>query len=249
MIKANDKWIELDSSIDADSTKPLKGVDRTEETASSSSSSPVPYSDFSPSLEESDGTYTSVATQKVKYSYWFADDTANSTARFKFDQKKGWEIQDKAELSDTKTDWKLNGKTFAYSDAGGSLSEGAKNASAVFGDLSGDTANATYTIGFSPRKEESYGTEYHAVDLKGSASGALSHEFSEGSFKVQLNDQGNSVTIALSGSDTSTKTSAGQGTVHTLNGDVVTKTVYTGNKYNEKTFSLSYAQFEEKTAA
>ena len=246
-VKANDQWVEINTDVDATSTKPLKGVDKTESTSSSSAQ----VSDFSSTLEESNGSYVSVATQKVKYSYWFADDTATSTSSFKFDQEKGWQRQGDAQLSDTKTEWKLSGKTFAYNEGSSFFSSGTKNSTVSFGDCSGETANATYTIGYTPSSNSSSYTEYLSVDLKGSASGSLTHEFSKESFKVELNDKGNSVTFSFSGHGSSTTTSAGVGEVNQLYGSFVTKAVYSrstsGN--NERTFEMSGYNFTEKTAA
>lgn len=246
-VKSGDKWSKVDSDIDASSTKPLKGVDKAVSSSSSSSDS-VSYSDFSSTLEESDGAYVSVATQKVQYSYWFADDTATSASTFKFDQSKGWVRQGNPELSDTNTAWKLGGKTFAVSGNYGFFSVGTKNVSVTFGDCSGETANATYSIGFTPTKEKSGSTEYHAIDLKGSASGSLSHDFSKSSFSMQLNDAGNAVTFTFSGNVSSTTTSAGEGTVHTLSGRLVTKAVYGESSSSEYTFDIdSNTTFTEKT--
>ena len=244
-LKGKNNWEELYTDVDATSTKPLKGVDKAESTTSSS----VSISDFSSTLDESNGSYVSVATQKVQYSFWFADDTATSTTTYKFDQDKGWQRQGDAQLSDMKTEWKLNGKTFAYSESSSLFSSGSKSSTVSFGDCSGETANATYTIGYAPSSKSSSYTEYSTVDLKGSATGALTHEFSKGTFKVELNDKGNSVTLSFTGNSNSTTTSAGVGEVNTLYGSFVTKAVYSrstsGN--NERTLEMSGSNFTEKT--
>ncbi len=252
-LKNGDGWVKLDSTIKSDSTKPLKGVDTTASSSSASSSSALSSSDFSSTLEESDGTYTSVATQKVKYSYWFADDTATSTTKFKFDSEKGWQRQGQDELSDTHTEWKLNGKTFAKSDTVKDIQGfsyvtiGTASASVTFGDCSGETANATYAVGFNPTTENTSSIEYIAVDLKGSVSGSLSHKFSESTFSVELNDQGNSVTFSLSGDINSTTTSAGEGKVNQLSGSAITKSVYEKKSSSEYTLKWTNSTFTEKT--
>ncbi len=128
---SGDKWVMLDRAIEADLTKPLKGVDDIEEKSSAAT-----FADLSSTLEESNSTYVSAASRKVLRSYWLADDTATSKMTFKFDQSKGWPRQGETELSDTNTLWKLNGKKFATEgliiDANGPL-----NAVVTFGDCAG----------------------------------------------------------------------------------------------------------------
>lgn len=252
-VKSGDKWVKVDDSVSSDSTKPLKGVDTTVSSSSgSSSSSSASYSDFSSTFEESDG-YTSVATQKVKYSYWFADDTATCTSTFKFNSSEGWKRTGQDELSDTNTEWKLKGKTFAKSDStkdfqGFSyVTIGTTNASITFGDCSGETANATYAVGFNPTTENTSSIEYLAVDLKGSVTGSLIHEFSKSSFKVELNDQGNSVTFSLSGDTNSSTTSAGEGKVNQLSGSAITNSVYQKTKSKDYKLEVKSVYFSEKT--
>lgn len=253
-LKNGDKWVKLDDSVSSDSTKPLKGVDTTVSSSSgSSSSSSASYSDFSSTFEESDDAYTSVATQKVTYSYWFADDTATSTSTFKFDSTEGWKRTSQDELSDTNTEWKLKGKTFAKSEStkdfqGFSyVTIGTTNASITFGDCSGEAANATYAVGFNPTTENTSSIEYFAVDLKGSVTGSLIHEFSKSSFKVELNDQGNSVTFSLSGDTNSSTTSAGEGKVNQLSGSAITNSVYQKTKSRDYKLEMKSTYFTEKT--
>lgn len=249
--KQNDQWLEVGSpDVVSKTTVPLKGVSSMDQLGNNAN---VSYSDFSSTFDESNGSFTSTATQKVTYTYWFAADTATDTQTFVFDVSSGWKAQGDATASDQQTNWTLNGKTFEVSanDQQGSSWSYTKSRSGqiVFGETAGGTQNATYTYAWTPTDGASnQHNTYSAVSLEGTASGELVHEFGNGSFTLELNDAEHSVTINCSSSGTSTV--AGSGKTQTMKVGITTNATYhtytgfgasredklkdTGLTYNEK---------------
>ena len=248
-VKNGNDWGSLGFTADSEDTKPLKGVDAItpKSSYSGSSNSKAVYSDFASTLEESDGFYSSIATQKVTYSYWFADDTATSTTKFTFDQEKGWQRQGDAEFADMATEWKLSGKTFSATfDA----SSGKVTETVSFAEATGDSASCTYVAKFDPSSEGDSWTTYHAANLTGTATGKFQHDFSKEFFSIELNDSGNSVTYILSGNSTSSTVSAGQGTVNTVNAQLKTDTAYRTSKFGgDSLFTTTGKTLTEVTGA
>ena len=132
-LKWNDQWLAIAapsaSTLQSCNTKPLKGVDKMDTQSSSSSSYSygnkqdytIEHDDFEATFDEDDGSYTSAATEKVSYKFWFATDSATVAQTFKFDQKSGWQPTGSVKLSDQNTTWNLEGKTFAYEKDGSKL--------------------------------------------------------------------------------------------------------------------------------
>lgn len=247
-VKNGSDWGNLGLTADSKDTKPLKGVDTvtSKSSYSGSSNSDAAYSDFASTLEESGGSYTSVATQKVKYSYWFADDTATSTTKFTFDQEKGWQRQGNAEFSDMTTEWKLAGKTFSstFDTSAGKVTE-----TVSFAEVTDGSASCTYVAKYDPSREDTSYVTYHAANLTGTATGAFQHDFSKETFTIELNDSGNSLTYILGGSGNSSTVSAGQGTVNTVNAQLKTSTVYKSLFGSESLFETSGKTLTEVTNA
>lgn len=238
-VKNGSDWGNLGFTADSKDTKPLKGVDTATSKSSYSGSSDgdAVYSDFASTLEESGGSYTSTATQKVTYSYWFADDTATSTTKFTFDQEKGWQRQGNAEFSDMATEWKLAGKTFSTTYKGGN---GVVTESISFTDCSGDSGACSYVAKYVPNDDDSSGLTLYAVDLSGNAKGSFVHDFSKGYFSIEFNDATNAVTYTVHGNSNSSTVSAGQGTVNTVTADLKTDSVYRSSRFwGDSKFSSS----------
>lgn len=245
-VKSGDTWSKYTGEINAEGTKPLKGVDTTfVPSAGFTGTTARSSSDFSSTFEESNGTYTSVATERLQYTYSFVTDTAVSTSTFEFDPDKGWQRQGEADLSDINHEWYFNGKTFtATSTMSG---DGTTVASISFIECSGDSAKATYSLNFTPKSEKGFLASYNAVDLKGSMSGTFKHEFGKNSYEIELSDSGNSVTYEFSGTDQGTSSSQ-QKTAYKMYGSVSTNAVYETWLSGATTkLKLSSVSFEEKT--
>lgn len=241
--KIGGNWVTIDTpETVSSSTKPLKGPDYVKKSASTSTSSnsnPL-YSDYSSSLEESDGVYTSTVEQTVTYEFWFAKDTAKSIQKFTFDGKSGWKTVGDEEQTDTNTTWNLPSKVFGYEKVE-SLSKGTSDISLSFSEISDSAAKATYKIHYKPsaNSSSSYST-YNEVNLNGSASGKITHDFGKESFEFTLEDTGQSVTFSgnFYGSSSYEK--------HNLNCNVKTKSDYiTYSGGNGSKLSYSYITLEE----
>ncbi len=190
-------WNQVSSSslkISSKSTKPLKGVDSMDQNVKSDN---VSYSNFNSNLKESNGTYTSDATSTLAYKYWFATDTAKVSQSFTFDPSSGWKASGDATTTDQNTEWNLKDKTFEYSGNTGLFMNGTIDSSITFGEVSNESASASYVLDYAPSAgmSNSY-TTYHSISLKGTAAGKPSHKFGSSDFSIQLSDSGQSVDIA-----------------------------------------------------
>lgn len=234
LAKSGNDWVSIGSpDILSKETKPLKGVDVLEEQASDA----VSYSDFSSTLDESNGTYTSTASGTQTHSFWFAADTATVQQSFTFDQTYGWKTMGNQKISDKSTTWNLEGKTFECSrDAGSGYFDGT----ITFGAVEGESANADYSLALDANSTGF--VKYKDASVKGSAAGRITHEFGEESFDIQLEDNDNSV--ALSCSCSGYDTSDGNNEIR-VTGD--TKAVIYSSSYgNESHLSFTSYPFEEK---
>lgn len=199
--KVGDRWIAVEEPLALNllegETRPLKGVDRIEHLQDSSSQNDnVEYSDFKSTLSDN-GNYSSVATEKVSYNYWFAIDTATRSRTFKFDQDRGWVPSDGIEVSDEKTKWNLAGRSFLYDDAGSSSNVSVFKMSLVLGDVDDEGfLSANHDISL---KAESAWDGQLDVDGRGAASGEISHDFGKSSFEVTLKDSSSNITYWLEG--------------------------------------------------
>lgn len=221
--KSGNKWDEVASAtIDSGTTtKPLKGVDTMEKASSnssystSSSSAETKTENFTSELEGSDGSYSCTARQDVATEYWFATEKATVSQKFKFDNSSGWQKNGDASAENMQTSYKLAGKTFKYSNN----SNYAGNEESSFTFQASDDPNnvsASYKIERSPRAN----TAQQSVSLEGTATGKITHTFGKNSFGIELNDQGQGVTISADSSNSVTV--AGTGTTNALSTKIST---------------------------
>ena len=206
-------------------TKPLAGVSKF---SFDDGPDEAKISDFSSTLDEEDGVYTSVATQTVTQSFWFADDVATGTQKFTFDQENGWEREGDVEISKQETAWKLGGKTLTANlskdDMGLNSPSGSLTGSITFAEPAEDgSASAQYALNFVPEAIDSTVT-YANVDLSGGATGHIVHEFGRENLTVELNDAAGQVTLTCENGNVVSK--AGVGDVPTMDVSINTEAVY-----------------------
>lgn len=222
--KQGDSWIAFSGPSETSHTAtPLKGVDSDDMTktiAEYSGDEALECADFSSTLDEASGTFTSTATGILKGKYWFATDSASYGQTFKFDQNSGWAAQD--EPSDTDdpgftTEWAIKGKTFTGSEKPDRMMEAPNTPieySVTIDDISDDgTVSATYSVKYAPVSDSDYYT-YFPADLNGTLTGKMDRKAFNDSFKVELNDPEQQVTIGLQ--DSEKQTVAGMGTQDTI---------------------------------
>lgn len=254
-LKWNDQWLTVAapsaSTLQSCDTKPLKGVDKMDAQSSSSSSYSygskqdytIDHDDFEATFDESDSSYSSTATEKVSYSFWFAKDSATASQSFKFDQKSGWQPTGNVKLSDQDTVWNLEGKTFKYEK---DASDAKTTASITFKTCSSDNLTADHSITYAP-SEKAKKSNYLDASASGEAKGKPTHKFGENSFSVELNDASSKVTYKING--ITTVSVAGSGTVDALdNCSVDTKLVYWQNSSgsSKSELGLSWVDFVEQ---
>lgn len=209
-------------SFDPVETKPLAGVSKF---SFDDGSGEAKISDFSSTFDEKDGAYTSVATQTATQSFWFADDVATGTQKFTFDQEDGWEREGDVEISKQETAWKIADKTFSANISKDDMDpSGSLTGSIVLGELGDDGAvSAQYAMSFVPEAYDSLST-YSNVDLSGTATGHVVHEFGAEDFTIELNDPTNQVTLTCEDGEETSK--AGVGDIPTMDVSIATETVY-----------------------
>lgn len=245
--KYNDSWQLLDDfETTSSTTTPLKGVDFLTPKPATVKTNEIEAvtSDFESDFKNDNGVYTSSASQTATYNFWFADDSAKNTRDFTFNNEKGWVPAGDVQVSDTKTSWKLAGRTFSASEKvdssiGSGSSVGSYDSTFSFTDAPENTINAEYTMDFKGGKgnEEDY-MVFHDYLLTGSLTGTPQHEFGTNKFTVEFNDAANGVTFTCSPSDTSLV--AGSGTVNTLSIDMKTDKIYLEyTKYSWGPYNLS----------
>ena len=201
--KDNNTWNNVGvSSPSSSETKPLKGVDLMEKSNSNLNSSTSvnggseSITDLNSTIDESDGTYTSQASETKTIDYWFATDTATASRVFTFDQKQGWVASGNVSLDNESTEWKLKGQKFKCV---GSDSRRSNTATLEFADCTENGVSANYTIVVDPKESanDQY-SRYSSVNASGTASGKITHKFNSADFSLKLTDSDQQVTFDCS---------------------------------------------------
>lgn len=241
VIKVDGSWQATEftkADILSENTVPLKGVD----TLSTSSNSNASYSDFSSSLDESNGTYTSSASGTVSYDYWFGTDSATVSQTFTFDPSAGWKPAGDPEQSNETTAWNLEGTTYKAS-----IRNGIVNSTLTLHPSENNTITADYTLGATVPSDST--KWFKDFSLSGTATGTLEHKFGTSSVSLTLEDSSNAITFdgPLSSSASST-TGADKSTYRAhVTADTVWYTgIYGDGKYDE-TFD-EYLTFESSNS-
>lgn len=242
------------------STQPLRGVDMMTATEAAGTSAStygstgrpsVSLGDFSSDLDDSDGTYTSTATQPSTETTWFKTQDIVTSQAFAFDDEQGWQPVGKATTTCDDPTFTFAGKRFQYSGdvAAGIWKGGTATLTLSFGDVGkvGDdyVATADYSIDWVPPTGTQLFHYKDALKLDGTATGKLKTSPGEASFTLELNDAGNAVTFSCSEGSSTVK--AGAGTVDTIsatmttNQEIMTDSAGTGN-YLKLTYPQSFAE-------
>ena len=247
--KDGDEWVIIGSpSIDSSTTTPLKGVDRLTvgESAATSPNDPA-ISDFNSDLIESSGTYTSTASQRVTHDNDIATDTALNTLTLIFDQEDGWTAQGKVQVTETKTEWNLAGRTFEYVSPSSFSTSDSTKATIAFGnnDESG-LPTATYALSYTAPTGTSRAAYYRDVSLEGTlVIGVIDHDIGSSNYVFELNDSDNKVTFRCS-SRGSSLINAGAGSVTTFSAQIITEAIFWENNFGDSNeFEISNASFTE----
>lgn len=200
-VKSDNQWqFEGTPDITESTTIPIKGVDYLEGSYQHQNlvegNAGYTVSDFQSSFEVSDaGVYTSTATERYTYEYWFADDVCTKTRSFTFDPEEGWVADGDEEVRDTSTTWKLSGKTFTATESEGGGTDNVTS-TLTFGDVNDGELSVDYTLAFDATDANAYyTTSYYNVDLAGTATGVISHEFGEANLAIDMEDVSHSVSL------------------------------------------------------
>lgn len=245
-VKQGDTWVSLlGPSITGNTTTPLQGVGRISE---ASESDDYEISNFSSTLDSSNGAYTSTATQDVSYTFWFATDTATNTRTFVFDGDR-WKPTGDTAVSNMQTKTNFAGKKFEYADTGsGMFKSGTTNSTIDFtsDDENGQVA-ATYSLDWKYSGNTSKGSSgqyYLPVNLSGNLTGAIEHEFGKDNFSIELNDAENQVTFT--GGEPYATISAGDGESNTMSLSAATNTKYFESPFQTSTYRMSMGTYMQK---
>ena len=237
----------LDSFCKAvgNTTTPLQGVGRISE---ASESDDYEISNFSSTLDSSNGAYTSTATQDVSYRFWFATDTATNTRTFVFDGN-CWKPTGDTAVSNMQTKTNFAGKKFEYTDTGsGIFKSGTTNSTIEFtSDGENGQVAATYSLDWKysgDTSKNSSGQYYLPVNLSGNLTGAIEHEFGKDNFSIELNDAENQVTFT--GGESYATISAGDGESNTMSLSAATNTKYFESPFQTSTYRMSMGTYVEK---
>ena len=226
--------------ITSSTTTPLRGVSgMTLSTGYSSWYGEPQYTvtDFSSTLEDNDGSFTSLATQKASIDKWFATSIVTTEQSFVFNSSTGWQSVGAAKVTGTETQYKLQGKTYTFSHCPGVFAEdGPAKFDLTFTDLEDpDNVQATYAIDYDPPAGGSYLANSYgeclSVHETGTVQGKIEYQTGAASFSFVLNDKANAVTFSCSGVDQMDV--AGIGSV-----DVLKISVMTNFSYRDRTSSL-----------
>ena len=245
-VKQGDTWVSLlGPSITGNTTTPLQGVGRISE---ASESDDYEISNFSSTLDSSNGAYTSTATQDVSYTFWFATDTATNTRTFVFDGDR-WKPTGDTAVSNMQTKTNFAGKKFEYTDTGsGMFKSGTTNSTIEFtSDGENDQVAATYSLDWKysgDTSKNSSGQYYLPVNLSGNLTGAIEHEFGKDNFSIELNDAENQVTFT--GGESYATISAGDGESNTMSLSAATNTKYFESPFQTSTYRMSMGTYAEK---
>lgn len=245
-VKQGDTWVSLlGPSITGNTTTPLQGVGRISE---ASESDDYEISNFSSTLDSSNGAYTSTATQDVSYTFWFATDTATNTRTFVFDGDR-WKPTGDTAVSNMQTKTNFAGKKFEYTDTGsGIFKSGTTNSTIEFtSDGENGQVAATYSLDWKYSGDTSKGSSgqyYLPVNLSGNLTGAIEHEFGKDNFSIELNDAENQVTFT--GGESYATISAGDGESNTMSLSAATNTKYFESPFQSSTYRMSMGTYVEK---
>lgn len=245
-VKQGDSWVSLlGPSITGNTTTPLQGVARISE---ASGDEDYEISNFSSTIDSSNGAYTSTATQDVTYSFWFATDTATNTRTFVFDGDR-WKPTGDTAVSNMHTTTNFAGKKFEYIDtSSGLFKSGTTNSAIEFtNDGENGQVTATYSLDWKYAGDTSKGSSgqyYLPVNLSGNLTGAIEHEFGKDNFSIELNDAENQVTFT--GGESYATISAGDGESNTLSLSIATNTKYFESPFQTSTYRMSMGTYVEK---
>lgn len=245
-VKQGDNWVLASGPTISDSnTKPLQGVASLNGTSTHFYSSDASYSvsNFSSTLDENNGSYTSEATQDVEYDFWFGKDTAKNTQDFTFDGTQ-WKPLGDVSVSETKSTFALNGKSFKSVDRGTGWNNSSVDTTITF-ENGTDASNITGTYSLSYSYTGS-STEYTPFSIDGPLVGSIKHEFGQNTFDIELNDATNNVTF--SGGSSSSGITAGSGTTNGIGLSTKTKSVYHKSRYRDEgdVLEIYYQRFAEQ---
>lgn len=245
-VKQGDTWVSLlGPSITDNTTTPLQGVGRISE---ASESDDYEISNFSSTLDSSNGAYASTATQDVSYTFWFATDTATNTRTFVFDGN-CWKPTGDTAVSNMQTKTNFADKKFEYTDTGSGLFKtGTTNSTIEFtSDGENGQVAATYSLDWKYSGDTSKGSSgqyYLPVNLSGNLTGAIEHEFGKDNFSIELNDAENQVTFT--GGESYATISAGDGESNTMSLSATTNTKYFESPFQTSTYRMSMGTYVEK---
>ena len=245
-VKQGDSWVSLlGPSITGNTTTPLQGVARISQTTGNDD---YEISNFSSTLDSSNGTYTSTATQDVSYTFWFATDTATNTRTFVFDGN-CWKPTGDTAVSNMHTATNFAGRKFEYTDTGSGLFKtGTTNSTIEFtSDGENGQVAATYSLDWKYSGDTSKGSSgqyYLPVNLSGNLTGTIEHEFGKDNFSIELNDAENQVTFT--GGESYATISAGDGESNTMSLSATTNTKYFESPFQTSTYRMSMGTYVEK---
>ncbi len=196
--KVSNEWISLDyasADILSTATVPLKGVDSMDV----SSSSDAVYSDFSSTLDESNGTYTSSATVTETYSFWFGTDTAQVSQEFTFDPESGWQSVDSILRSDTSTTFNVEGYVLQGTGVNDMVTSTITLHDADDGSMSADYS----IVADIPEDKTDW---YKDFTSEGTAVVSIVHDYGNESITLNIEDDENNVSFSGSISSLSSAT-------------------------------------------
>ena len=106
---------------------------------------------------------------------------------------------------------------------------------------------ATYSLDWKYSGDTSKGSSgqyYLPVNLSGSLTGAIEHEFGKDNFSIELNDAENQVTFT--GGESYATISAGDGESNTMSLSAATNTKYFQSPFQTSTYRMSMGTYVEK---
>lgn len=184
--KINGTWVSLGSHKTlAETTTPLKGPDEMYDQYSMRDM--ATYTDFSSTLDKSNGAYTSTATATISIPFWFGTDTATETQTFTFDPDNGWTTDpQEVQFSNTSTSWTITGKTWTGTGYG----TGKNTANITLNKIIGESVTASYSI-----------SDGNSKGGSGTIEGTMEHEFGSTDFAFTLKNSASTLGIKGTGRD------------------------------------------------
>ncbi len=185
--KVDNEWVALDSAsadIVSTTTIPLKGVD----SMGISSNSDATYSNFSSTLEESNGTYTSSATMTETYNFWFGTDTAQVSQEFTFDPDSGWQAVDSILRNDTSTTFNIEGYVLQATGVNDMVTS-----TITLHDADDENMSADYSIVATIPEDRT--AWYKDFTSEGTAVVTIVHDYGKESITLTIEDEENGVSF------------------------------------------------------